>query len=607
MLAKEELKTHAQEEMNQISKDPYKYSMYKTIVLLTNSFYVAMSAISTGRIKDEGKGAMGVIGSLFNEVGNDFPIFGRAVKIVGTFFTAIDNVLAQKKIQNFKNFALSSVEMAKISDKIARKLVKSELNNIKKPASENILSLVESALSVADAGIAQTIVEACNSFKEDFESRVRSSHLSPEERARELLEEQGKNDGEILAQAVLDTIFEGKYTSTRSERGIYEYTKAAVSIAYSREESLANSVAKEVILHFNGKIEAETKSPEGSNSEENQFGSARDQQIEGNEIKPENPTPLNGEISHHQGHIANPAGGGCRLRSCIILSAIINDNNPEIENLFAQIYNQHTNIKETVARGKFFEPVSGVPARKAAVYIEVHEDLRTDTTPKWSKKELMQRSLKLVPNEPISWNINYFQNNEIGRKLLSLAQIYYGEKAFEEMKDLGKERDLANEILKLAQEEGFEHVLEVFFGITDQKALETFENLISNEDQSGYFQYIYNALDNNYFTISAKYLIKNVASLQEKLENILNYGLEGSVVSILIEQINIIMEFAESGQRLITFRPPYRDPFDNGDHGPSGGSSGQYFENNNNNQTNEDFNEITIIPIIGLNSTIYEI
>ena len=47
---------------------------------------------------------------------------------------------------------------------------------------------------------------------------------------------------------------------------------------------------------------------------------------------------------------------------------------------------------ETVARGKFFEPVSGVPARKAAVYLDVHEDLRTDTTPKWSKKELVQRS-----------------------------------------------------------------------------------------------------------------------------------------------------------------------------------------------------------------------
>lgn len=514
VLSAEELSEHARIEMAEINESHYLRKKYETIVLLSNAAFVAISAISTGRVADQSRGALGTIGSIFKEVGNDLPLFGRAVKIVGSIFTAIDRVTGEERIENFRRFALSSMEMAEISDKLARKLVRESTDKIQKNLLEQIEIILDAGVEAVNSGPAYLLVKACKTFKDKVEVDRKKTRLSAEEKASEEEQKRGEEEGEIIAQIILESIFSGKYI-VPLEKGFYKATKTAVKKAYNRGETLSTIIAKEVIHQLN--TEETFGTTVGS-----RFG-ASSQEI----------------TSHNNDRNIARQPEKCTPHHCTIM--LLNEvryNNPEIQRIYEQGYK---------------------------IFPEVHKPVL---------------HLKMV---------NYFEGSKIAEELLKKAELLYGKEAAENLKKLGQEHDLAEQILEQAIKEGVEKVLDILFGLTDTKAIENYSRIIESETSTGYYQYLYNALGYSNLKKAALEAIKSIGYLQERIEQMLDSGASGNKVTILLTILESLVAYTESGQFSLPIRPPYHNPFDDGDHGPGGnGGSGIFFESRRENNTAQD-------------------
>ena len=184
----------------------------------------------------------------------------------------------------------------------------------------------------------------------------------------------------------------------------------------------------------------------------------------------------------------------------------------------------------------------------------------------------------------------FLQSNE-GRNILDTTLEIYGLRAFGEMVELGEDEEVANTILDQVQEQGIVTILDAFFEATTKTAISKFETIIiveNNRNQVGLYQYFWDALSNNYLTKSAQNLIEEVNYLYTQVQRLIEEGQDyGNKFLILSSSLEFLLDFAESGQKLPIFRPPYH-PDDHGDHRGSGGSGGgSYFEGGGNNMNND--------------------
>jgi tetratricopeptide (TPR) repeat protein len=199
-----------------------------------------------------------------------------------------------------------------------------------------------------------------------------------------------------------------------------------------------------------------------------------------------------------------------------------------------------------------------------------------------------------VTTIPGSNSNNIFLQSNEGRMVLISALQLYGLRAFGEMVELGEDEEVANTILDQVQEQGIVTILDAFFEDTTETAISKFETIIiveDNRNQVGLYQYFWDALSNNYLTRSAQNLIQEVNYLYTQVQSLIEEGQDyGNKFLILSSSLEFLLDFAESGQKLPIFRPPYHpdDHGDHGDHGGSGGSGGgSYFEGGGNNMNND--------------------
>ena len=218
------------------------------------------------------------------------------------------------------------------------------------------------------------------------------------------------------------------------------------------------------------------------------------------------------------------------------------------------------------------------------------------------------------------FNNNGFVNNEKGIEFLKFIEKFLGVESMILMLEIGQDLSIAEQILNEVNEQGIERVLSILFTkkieiiskdsrnsqdnkSTDMSILETLnkiKNIIGEQEldqQSGFMQYLANALSNNKFSTSANKLIEIMGNLIGTLEYYLDVAnfqetLDASnQIEFLLIQIENLFDFAASGQRIIgfTYRPPYFEPdYDpSGGYGSSGGNNtGEYFAQESNNDTN---------------------
>jgi hypothetical protein len=241
----------------------------------------------------------------------------------------------------------------------------------------------------------------------------------------------------------------------------------------------------------------------------------------------------------------------------------------------------------------------------------------------------------------IYYIIDFTYNNKLlnNKNLLSLASKIYGKEALNRLIELGKDKDVAEQILQAHNELGAEKVLEILFDdkvernkdksdqVTeleapvltktqkDQQTLEAIakiETIIGKEALAkitGWHQYISAALSNNQLSASATQVIQIMSNLVNNLEEWLDFGSAyesidiNNQVIIILTQLENWFDFTASGITHVGLPPrhpgfgPDFDP--NGGFG--GGGQGMIYSGDDGNQ---DYQPVTLF--IGHNATTFD-
>lgn len=528
VISKEELTEHARLEMESIEEDTYKYALYKTIVLEINAFYIAVNAIHSEMVKNDKHGAAGKIGTLLGKLGPHVPVLGPVVGFIGELFTEADDAIAEERIENFLEIALTSQEMSKISDKIARKVTRLDLNGIQPSIRSRLAAVTETVSNFVNNGPAKIIVQACKEFKDYVEEEQQNE----EDRAEKEIEDQAKEHGEIIVKAIIESIFTKSYDPPIKVGTMIQGAEAGVKKALKKgsefkASQIVNLIKEKYDLHSidEGHGEHRNSLTEAGNSAASSENAAHHHL----ELAGENHPPVAGSVG---------CGGG--KSHCIVMAVNeINYDDPAIQEAW------DTRNLESI------------------------NDLKASTTEIYEKKfvidhdkliSLYADAQRLYSKEAVSQIYHFIQNNE----------------------------EMASQLLLVASIMGNEYVLEQLFGSSNEDNIKDFEAIIASEyeegeNTGGITQYIYNArFAENHFLSSARNLIKYINNVYGELQELLFNQEYGDRFLTLLEQLPLLLRYAEKGQHSMPlYRPPYRGPGDDDDYSGGGGSGGLFFEGDN--------------------------
>jgi hypothetical protein len=213
--------------------------------------------------------------------------------------------------------------------------------------------------------------------------------------------------------------------------------------------------------------------------------------------------------------------------------------------------------------------------------------------------------------------VAYIKDLHYSNLLLNHKELFYeatkiNGKIVNDLIELGKDQELAEQILFVIDEIGVEKVLEIFFGNKikpsdsesiqiseqellaktqeDEKLLETIaqiEAVIGKEalaELSGWHKYVSKALSNNHLSKHATTVIEVIGNLLNNLEEWLDFAVTyesieiDNQVAVILSQLENMFDFVASGITYVGLPPRYPD-FDPDDY--YGGGSGGSGDNSN--------------------------
>lgn len=539
IISSEEAKEHAREEMIAIEANIYKLTVYEEVVLKINAFYIAVNAIYSEMIKSDSHGAAGRIGSLLGKLGPHVPLLGPVVEFMGEIFTEIDGVIASERIENFVHFALTGGEMAEISDKLARKILHYDLNNIQ-PSARTIITQASSTITnLVDNGPTKIIVQACKKFKDHLEEHF----IDEEEQEENELKSLGKKHAEIITKAIIESIFTKSYDPKIKVGTIMKGAAiTAAKVVKNDNEFKASSIIKLMVEKYDlHKLDTQTSEEHrDSLNEENEDEHTRDPDL----------IPAGYDAP-------SPSRGiGCGSGKCIIMAitdSIFDD--PQIKTAFNQE-----------------DPVAIISALQG-----IHNKARIES--KVSETD----SDKII-------------------SLYADAQRLYSKDAMTQIYEFTKNNEEeAAQLLLIASIMGNKYVLKEMFGASNEDNIKDFKNIVAAEyeegsNTGGISQYIHNAcFGENSILSTARNLIKYITNMYSEFQELLFNEEYGDRFLVLQDQLQLLLTYAEKGQPAMPLGRPYRGgPGDDNDYnGGGGGSSGLFFEGNNEDSDN---NFIDTIP-----------
>lgn len=231
LVRQENLSRRERNEIERIEKDPYMNSFYTSLRHKLGGTYLASSSISTGMVENKKTGITGHIGNLTKKAGEFTPLVGVGVKLIGEVLNEVDKKLEARKVDRFAKLVVDGTEMSELAEKLARKIVISELklnapeeNVLKRigkflikkasKASEGDLSLSEAMEEIK--GIKENAVElAVEKVKEKAVEQATNyldvdQQLSKYKEREAAFEKKGVKDAELAAKIILMLIYGGK-------------------------------------------------------------------------------------------------------------------------------------------------------------------------------------------------------------------------------------------------------------------------------------------------------------------------------------------------------------------------------------------------------------
>lgn len=264
VIAKEKLSQAEQQQIAQITADPYKLAFYQALRWQLNSVYLASSAISSNMVQNQSQGTLGQIGSLLDGLSAYTPLIGIGVSILGQILLGIDQTTQSDRVDCYAKLAVDSNEMAKLAEYIARKVILLDLpHDLQRSKQDQVLghadgalsavngsmdliasSLTDTAQALLQAGVVGIVAASYSTIKARMQFAGDDKHtdqslsgyaqrfvLGPESDSPEA-GQQGESDAQIVAQWIIESICSGKYSSTEGK--VEEQIVLAVQKAFQK-------------------------------------------------------------------------------------------------------------------------------------------------------------------------------------------------------------------------------------------------------------------------------------------------------------------------------------------------------------------------------------
>ncbi len=186
--------------------------------------------------------------------------------------------------------------------------------------------------------------------------------------------------------------------------------------------------------------------------------------------------------------------------------------------------------------------------------------------------------------EPLDIEKNFFLKNAKGKHFIQDVTNHFDESALLTILELGKDYDIAEQIIDAAEFQGIDRVVYTLLGkeIPEAGSINNLENIIST-DELNQLQLVPNGILNSWSNNPYLRVVEYIDNLAKNLDSMLNVGKSGNQVAIIITLLEEWINFAASGQRLVSM--PYFYHGNDGDY-PYSGGSGSGGENYNNSAEN---------------------
>lgn len=169
---------------------------------------------------------------------------------------------------------------------------------------------------------------------------------------------------------------------------------------------------------------------------------------------------------------------------------------------------------------------------------------------------------------------NYFLNNERGKEFVKAIAKHFSRDTLLRILELGREQDIAKQIVDEAKIQGIEKVIYTLLGeeLPILGSTDNLENIIG-KDALNQLRTVPNGILNSWSNKVYHKVANYINKLAEYLDDMLNSGISGNQVAITIALLEEWLGFAASGQKLIGGMPPYYDPNNDDDYWSFGGGS----------------------------------
>jgi hypothetical protein len=127
-------------------EDPYKRSLYLSVVRELNATYLASSCVQTKIVKNSLSGGMGKLGKILTSMGGSIPMIGGGVRFLGMVLSEVDSLRQSDYVKRYSSVAVSTSEMDEISRAISLKLLDDSFDKTVLHRPESVLKEVFSVV-----------------------------------------------------------------------------------------------------------------------------------------------------------------------------------------------------------------------------------------------------------------------------------------------------------------------------------------------------------------------------------------------------------------------------------------------------------------------------
>lgn len=619
----------------------YNKEFYHYFVQSINAVYLASSVISTGIVQNVKSGNYATLNSIIQAIAPHIPFAGIAVQICVAVLAKLESNQQKKALDNFFNIVTSFNDIDEIAKYVAQSLLKAQLDNEKLHEPQSLLTKLLNVIKLIVDNISdlEKIFKTAN--KGDYLATAgltASTAISAEMISLESTQQssKGKKHAEVIATLLISKIYNGEVQDflTFNNHHKAEYILGLILEEFEQVSTIAIAKATEItnaVIETGRTLLAEEKLSEGE-SKAREFNEARLKEnlikvLSSNAYRSLVDNPLDdSQISQLISNLAmkfyvdhaqtQSLSFAQRIREVLSRFSVIEESYSSLGRTIVHIQqnaplvqrdddsliyyvNQVTYNIVLFNHKNIVEILKLIQQKSSIIGIELINLPETEADSLLSV-ELAEKVVDQIIQQ------NFFLCYEKGKEFIQYVADNFDRETLERILALGRDFDIAQQIVTEADLQGIDRVVYTLLGeeIPEAGSINNLENIIST-DELNQLQLIPNGILNSWSNKAYLRVVGYIDNLAKNLDSMLNVGKSGNQVAIIITLLEEWINFAASGQRLVSM--PYFYHGDGDEDYPYGGGGGsENGSDNHNNSTKNLYNPNELIGVASLfNETNY--